>query len=290
MRGFISSVLLVVLALSAAATNRALLVGIGEYDQLSTGWGRIHGDADVALLKPLLAKRGFTDIVTLTNAEAKKKDIVNALRQLATRCKPGDKVYFHFSGHGQPISDENRDEVDGKQFDESIIPYDACRDSRKMNGTYAGQFHLIDDELCPLLNDIKMAIGSNGEIFVAVDACYSKGIQKDEMTDTDPELLRYARGTDHAFVPKGHKSYLSRVPKPDRFTSGAKMWVATACQSNERNLEYRSDSGKMYGSLSYYKFYQRKTICNSWHFSALAAPFNRIYPVIPFTLLASTVY
>lgn len=49
MRGFISSVLLVVLALSAAATNRALLVGIGEYDQLSTGWGRIHGDADVAL-------------------------------------------------------------------------------------------------------------------------------------------------------------------------------------------------------------------------------------------------
>lgn len=251
-RGFVISFLLVVLVLSAGAANRALLVGIGEYDQMATGWGRIHGDADVALLKPLLTKRGFTDIVTLTNAEAKKKDIVNALRQLAARCKPGDKVYFHFSGHGQPISDENRDEANGKQFDESIIPYDACRDSRKMNGKYVGQFHLIDDELCPLLNEIKKAIGSNGEMFVAVDACYSKGIQKDEMTDTDPELLRYARGTDHAFVPKGHKSYLSLVPKPDRFTSGAKMWVATACQSNERNLEYRSDSGKMYGSLSYY--------------------------------------
>lgn len=120
-RGFISSVLLVVLALSAAATNRALLVGIGEYDQIATGWGRIHGDADVTLLKPLLAKQEFTDIVTLTNADAKKKDIVNALRQLATRCKPGDKVYFHFSGHGQPISDENRDEADGKQFDLSLI-------------------------------------------------------------------------------------------------------------------------------------------------------------------------
>lgn len=72
-RGFISSVLLVVLALSAAATNRALLVGIGEYDQIATGWGRIHGDADVTLLKPLLAKQEFTDIVTLTNADAKKK-------------------------------------------------------------------------------------------------------------------------------------------------------------------------------------------------------------------------
>lgn len=252
MRGFIMSFLLVVLNLSAWATNRALLVGIGEYNQMATGWGRIHGDADVALLKPLLAKRGFTDIVTLTNAEAKKKDIVNAIHQLATRCKPGDKVYFHFSGHGQPISDENRDEANGKQFDESIIPYDACRDSRKMNGKYVGQFHLIDDELCPLLNEIKKAIGSDGEIFVAVDACYSKGIQKDEITDIEPELLRYARGTDHAFVPKGRKSYLARVPKPARFTPGAKMWVATACQSNERNLEYRADSGKMYGSLSYY--------------------------------------
>ncbi len=96
MRGFIISILLVALALSAGATHRALLVGIGEYDQLSTGWGRIHGDADVALLKPLLAKRGFTDIVTLTNAEAKKKDIVNALRQLATRCKTGRQDLFPF--------------------------------------------------------------------------------------------------------------------------------------------------------------------------------------------------
>lgn len=252
MRGLVISFLMIVLALSAGATNRALLVGIGEYDQMATGWGRIHGDADVVLLKPLLANRGFSDIVTLTNADAKKADIVNALRQLAIRCKPGDKVYFHFSGHGQPISDENRDEANGKQFDESIIPYDACRDSRKMNGKYVGQFHLIDDELCPLLNEIKKAIGSNGEMFVAVDACYSKGIQKDEMTDIDPELLRYARGTDHAFVPHGHTSYLERVPKPDRFNPGAKMWVAAACQSNERNLEYRADSGKMYGSLSYY--------------------------------------
>lgn len=242
------------LAVCAGAENRALLIGIGEYDRMATGWGRIHGDADVALLKPLLERRGFTDIATLTNSEARKAAIVDALRQLAARCKPGDRVYFHFSGHGQPISDANRDEAKGKLYDESVIPYDACRDSRKMGGRYEGQYHLIDDELCPLLNDIKKAIGKDGQLFVAVDACYSKGIQKDEMTDLDPELLRYARGTDYAFSPKGHSSYLSRVPKPERFTPGAKMWVATACGSEERNLEYKSDTGKMYGSLSYYIF------------------------------------
>lgn len=251
-RRVVICLVLIISALCVEATNRALLVGIGEYDQMATGWGRIHGDADVALLKPLLAKHGFSDIVTITNSNAKKSAIVTALKELASRCRHGDKVYFHFSGHGQPISDENKDEATNKQFDESIIPYDACRDSRKMNGKYEGQYHLIDDELCPLLNDIKKAIGNEGELFVVVDACYSKGIQKDEVTDINPELLRYARGTDHAFTPQGHKSYLAKLPKPDRFTPGAKMWVATACQSNERNLEYKSDTGKMYGSLSYY--------------------------------------
>lgn len=39
---------------------------------------------------------------------------------MAVRCQSGDKVYFHFSGHGQPIVDENKDE-DG-EFDESMIP------------------------------------------------------------------------------------------------------------------------------------------------------------------------
>ena len=174
-----------------------------------------------------------------------------------------------------------------------------------MNGKYAGQFHLIDDELCPLLNEIKKAIGSNGEMFVAVDACYSKGIQKDEMTDTDPELLRYARGTTTHSFPKGINHIFRLFRNLTDSLPVLKMWVATACQSNERNLEYRSDSGKMYGSLSYYISLLLKSNADfgSWAnsirehryatrgiFQPSQAPFNRIYPVIPFTLLASMVY
>lgn len=240
--------MIAVSALSAAATNRALLVGIGKYDREKTGWNMIHGDNDVSLLKPLLAKRGFSDIVTLTNRQATKAEIVSALKALANRCEPGDKVFFHFSGHGQPIRDDNRDEGQSKKYDESIIPYDACRDSRKMNGTYKGQFHLIDDELCPLLDAIKRRLGAQGELFVAVDACYSRGIQKDEMTDVDPELLRYIRGTGYAFNPPGRIT----VRKPKKFSPGARLTIVTACQQNERNLEYKAASGKMYGSLSYY--------------------------------------
>ena len=243
---------LFVSAVSTMADNRALLVGIGNYDRMTTGWNVIHGDADVSLLEPKLRQRGFSDIVKLTNSEATKESIVKELEKLAKRSNSGDKVFFLFSGHGQPVRDDNHDEREGKKYDESIIPYDACRDNLKMGGKYYGQNHLIDDELFPLLDAIKCKLGDRGELFVVVDACYSKGIQKDEMTDIDPELLKYMRGTDHAFVPKKGANYLANLPKPKKFSKGAKMWVATACKDDERNFEYRSDAGKMYGSLSYY--------------------------------------
>ena len=281
--------LLSVSVLMGLATNRALLVGIGKYDRMKTGWNVIHGDNDVALLLPLLRKRGFGDIVTLTNEQATKVSIVEALIQLAERCQQGDKVYFHFSGHGQPIRDDNHDEGTLKKYDESIIPYDACRDSRKMNGTYSGQYHLIDDELCPLLDAIKRKLGTDGELFVAVDACFSKGIQKDEMTDIDPELIRYVRGTNHAFTPPGRIT----VKSPKEFTKGAILTVVTACKENERNIEYKAPSGKMYGSLSYYvsillksnadfshwrKCFSEKSYMNRGIFQSIQHPSIEIFP------------
>ena len=281
--------LLSVSVFTGLATNRALLVGIGKYERMKTGWNVIHGDNDVALLQPLLKKRGFGDIITLINEQATKARIVEALIQLAERSEKGDKVYFHFSGHGQPIRDDNHDEGALKKYDESIIPYDACRDSRKMNGTYSGQYHLIDDELCPLLDAIKRKLGNDGELFVAVDACYSKGIQKDEMTDIDPELIRYVRGTNYAFTPPGRIT----VKSPKEFTKGAILTVVTACQENERNIEYKAPSGKIYGSLSYYisillksnadfsqwrKCFSEKSYMNRGIFQSFQHPSIEIFP------------
>lgn len=281
--------LLSVSVLTGLATNRALLVGIGKYDRMKTGWSVIHGDNDVALLLPLLKKRGFDDIVTLTNEKATKARIVKELTLLAKRCQEGDKVYLHFSGHGQPIRDDNNDEGVLKKYDESIIPYDACRDSRKMNGTYSGQYHMIDDELCPLLDAVKRKLGADGELFVAVDACFSKGIQKDEMTDIDPELIRYVRGTNYAFTPPGRIT----VKSPKGFTKGAIITVVTACQDNERNFEYKAPSGRMYGSLSYYisillksnadfsrwrRCFSEKSYINRGIFQSIQHPSIKIFP------------
>ncbi|MCH5230765.1 MAG: caspase family protein [Muribaculaceae bacterium] len=235
------------------ATNRALLVGIGRYDQMKTGWSRIHGDKDVELLEPLLKKQGFEDIRSIINSEATKEAIVRELKNLAERSKEGDKVYFHFSGHGQPVRDDNKDEEKaGKKYDESIIPFDACRDNLKMEGKYEGENHLIDDELAPLFDAIKKKIGRKGEFLIVIDACYSKGIQKDEVTEIDPDILRYARGTDQPFVPKPGSRYLANLPKPKDFSSGSEIIVITACGSDESNYEYKVNQNLRYGSLSYY--------------------------------------
>ena len=235
---------------SAYGIGRALLIGIGRYPTEQTGWKVIHGDADVTLLSPALHQKGFTDIKTLVNSQATKKAIVYELKSLAARCQNGDKIYVHFSGHGQPIEDVNDDEL--SEFDESIIPYDAYRYAK--NG-YEGEKHLIDDEYNQLLNSIKKKIGRDGVLFVAIDACYSRDMEPGEETDVeDPDIKSSARGTDDKFLVKGHSAYLKNVPRPQRFAFGAKMYVVSACLETERNYEHKTPSGKMYGSLSYYIF------------------------------------
>ncbi|MCH5224688.1 MAG: caspase family protein [Muribaculaceae bacterium] len=242
------------------ATDRALLVGIGNYDRIKTGWSPIHGDKDVELLAPLLKRQGFSDITTLINDKAVKNAIVEELKSLAQRSQEGDKIYFHFSGHGQPVIDYNNDEaLSGKKYDESIVPFDACRDNLKMDGAYEGQNHLIDDELAPLFDAIKRKIGGNGQFMIVIDACYSKGIQKDEVTEIDPDLLRFARGTDQPFVPHPGSSYLKNLPKPKDFSPGSPIIVITACASDESNYEYKVNPKTIYGSLSFYIYQLLKT-------------------------------
>lgn len=261
--------------LCVQAENRALIVGIGRYP-VYTGWTEIHGDADVDLLVPVLKRNGYTDVKTLKNAQATKTAIINELKSLARRCKRGDKVYFHFSGHGQPVADINGDE--GKKgFDEAIVPYNACKTiTTKVNGRfYNGENHLIDDELNPHFAAIKNKLGVKGELFIAIDACYSDDMERapgSEEADLPP-----ARGSNVRLNVRRTPAWTS-IPCPKSFSPGAKMYVVSACKSNERNFEYRSKNGKTYGSLSYFIFNLTK---NTMDFSTWANYAERKSPSHP---------
>ena len=240
--------LLVISCNYSFAANRALLVGIGKYKS-GTGWKNIHGDADVELLKPKLEKHGFV-VYTLINEEATKDAIQRALIRLKEECQPGDKIYFHFSGHGQPITDGNGDETN--DLDEAMIPYDAGK--YYIEGKYEGEKHLIDDEYNQVLAEIKQKISKSGEFFMAVDACHSRGMERGGESEDieDMDILNSARGTDDEFIFEGRiPNSLIDKPLPQSLNMGAKLIVVSACKEDERNYEYKTASGKMYGSLSY---------------------------------------
>ncbi len=153
----------------------ALLVAIGQYPANS----RIRPIAsvtDIKYIKAALHKHGFDDknIQTLINAKATKQGILTSLNSISKKAKKNDIVVISFCCHGQQIRDQRtvelgKDEDDG--YDEALIPYDA-RGVYSPTG-YRGEKHLRDDDLFPILLEIRRNIGKDGSLLVLIDACHS---------------------------------------------------------------------------------------------------------------------
>ncbi len=228
--------------------KRALLIGISDYGYANTGWANIHGANDVNLLQPTLKNNGF-NIIKVCNRDATAKRIRKEFSALISKCKSGDLIYIHFSGHGQPFEDLNNDEDDG--WDESIIPYDALKDYQK--GIYEGSNHITDDELSSYIRKIRAKVGTSGFVFVVIDACHAGGSSRGD-EDLYEEDLFY-RGTNKGFSPNG-KEYRPRVNKNGHFiikmeNGLSHVMILEACRSYQSNYEI-CENGNFYGPLSYY--------------------------------------
>ena len=229
--------------------KRALLVGISNYSSNRvTQWTDIHGANDVELLASTLKSQRFK-ITKVTNQQATAKRIRKELASLVKSCRAGDVVYIHFSGHGQPVEDQNKDEADG--WDEAIIPYDAQKVYSK--GKYEGANHILDDELFNYFNQIRTKIGTKGFLCVVIDACHSGESSRGDELEEDADI--FIRGTQDGFSPNG-KMYRPRVNTNGHFvinSSGAQggIIILEACRSYQSNYEIKQD-GQYYGPLSYY--------------------------------------
>lgn len=244
--------IVILVTATASAANRALLVGISDYgnphgnypDRL---WRNINGAKDIEILKPTLEKRSFK-VTTLNDSKATKVGIVTALKKLAKISKTGDIIYLHFSMHGQLVEEgtkwnPKKDEKDG--WDEALVPVDA-----KMiytEGVYWGQNHLLDDELRPLIDKIRKAVGPKGIVYVALDACHAGGSARGD----EP-----IRGTLIPFTPSGLTYKKTNKPRwiVSTVTGQSPVVFLEACKSNETNKEIRiSAKPSIYcGRLTYY--------------------------------------
>ena len=202
----LTAFMLIVITLKVGATHRALIFGLGR--QADATWGKIHGDNDIFYVKQMLQKSGYTDIVTLKNEQATKAAMVNAFKRLANRCVKGDKVYIHYSGHGQLMTDLDGDEGlkwnnSHAQWDEAWIPYDAYM---VYGANDRGEKHLCDDEIAELLQTIRNKIGKRGELLVVVDACHSGD------ATCGPDDEECVRGVDIKFsIPKQMNEEMPRL-------------------------------------------------------------------------------
>lgn len=238
--------ILVALLLSSAVKaqrKRAFLVGISHYDTELTGyqWNNINGVEDINLLSPTLKGQGFTTTVLL-DEQATFDNIVSQMTQFTNKTKKGDVVYLHFSTHGQPVEDINGDEEDG--WDESIVPIDAYKIYKK--GFYEGQKHLTDDLLNKYVKKLREKIGSNGFLYVVIDACHA-GTSSRANDDTVRGTYVGFTYNNKVFKPSTSKKSHYRV---DASAKQSDVIFIEACRPDQVNTEIQVD-GKRFGPLSY---------------------------------------
>lgn len=239
----------------------ALIVAVGEYPATS----RIKPIAsvnDVKYIKTALARNGFEEknIDTLINSKATKAAILNGISRLTEKATQNDIVVIHLSCHGQQIRDQKtielgKDEDDG--YDEAFMPYDAMP---KYNPTgYKGEKHLRDDDLYPLLLNLRKKLGGNGSLLILLDACHSG-------TGTRDESFAVTRGEPVPFLdpenPLDSVINLSAAEaKQGFFEAGAdslsNMVVISASSPHQVNKQVIIN-GEELGSLSY-TFYKALT-------------------------------
>lgn len=223
-------------------SKRALVIGLGQQEDMN--WGKINGDKDVAYVQKMLTNAGYKDVRTLINKQATKNRIIAAFKALTSRCKSGDIVYIHFSGHGQQVTDANGDEWPDS-LDEAWIPYDAYLTYGEKD---KGEKHLIDDEINVLLTAIKNKIGNKGMMLVVVDACHSGDSTRGD--DEDDGLV--TRGVWNEFIIPGVKK--------TKATKAPERWLTlSACKDFQLNQEIKDPQ---VGKLTYalYKSAQKREV------------------------------
>jgi uncharacterized caspase-like protein len=139
--------------------NKALLVGINRYKLSGSDLqGCVN---DVTNVRDVLLRYfGFSvkQIRVLADGRATRKAILARLDWLVKDAKAGDRLLFHFSGHGSQIRDRDGDELkDG--LDEILCPHDM-----DWEGSY-----IVDDDLKKIFS----ALPAGVHLEVLLDACHS---------------------------------------------------------------------------------------------------------------------
>ncbi len=111
---------------------------------------------DVSNVQAYLKSQGY-QVSTLTESKATRTNILSSMTAFIHKAISGDLLFFHYSGHGGQLLDQNGEEITGR--DSTIVPYDFIK---------SGQIR--DDDIYKYLIN---PLPKGAKLFGLIDSCFS---------------------------------------------------------------------------------------------------------------------
>ena len=214
-------------------STKALLVGINAYDGAPLS-GCVNDVMDMAHF--IVDHCGFAPetVRLLTDGRATTKAILDRLAWLVTDLEAGDRILFHFSGHGAQVSARN-DAGESDGLDEILVPVDLDWSDERM---------IRDDDLNRIFSRIPEGVSA---VFVA-DCCHSGDVTRDLIPPhpLDPKVKRLPPPPDIAW--RNRTAKVQVKPKPATLPNIA---LVSGCRSDQTSADAHFE-GRANGALTYF--------------------------------------
>lgn len=139
--------------------DKAVLFGVNRYKSMSHLRGCLNDVQDIAAALTDVCGFAAANVRTRTDDMVTKKEVRKQWKWLLEDAAGGDRLVFHFSGHGSYATDVDGDEDDG--VDELLCHYD-------MDSSDAGTYLLGDD-----LRAMTAEIPAGVHVTFLFDSCHS---------------------------------------------------------------------------------------------------------------------
>lgn len=214
--------------------NRALLVGINAYPG-----NELHGCVnDVTdMAEFLVSHAGFeeSDIRLLTDGRATTSAILTRLEWLTSGVKRGDRIVFHYSGHGAQFPVREKGKV--TRVDECICPVDF--DWTEEHAIRDKQFH-----------DLFSKVPAGVDFSWVSDSCFSGDLARD-MAPLGWRIKSMPMPADIAWRLRTAETKGLTVQRFEHVIKDFNVVLVSGCSQREESAD-ADINGRFNGALTYY--------------------------------------